>query len=300
MCIRDRFLTTAATHNVASAAHQLGITPSAVNASLRKVEDSLGVPLFERLANTLEPTSFTRKLVRHIKLARNLLRQGADEMASIAGVMQGRVVVGTLPFARASILPRAMIALLEKHPALEIATTEAPYDDLVTALRCGDVDFIVGALRGSSADTDAVEEPLLDDGLSVIVRTDHPLLGNDNLTWNDLVEYPWVLPRKGVPTRELFRTFLIDNGFMEPAQVIESSSFVIQRGLVMESDRLTVLSRHQCSREEAAGLLACLDIALPGTTLPIGLTTRAHGVMSQGATLLAEEVRRVSSTPEVS
>ena len=44
----------------------------------------------------------------------------------------------------------------------------------------------------------------------------------------------------------------------------------------MDSDSVTMLSRHQVQREVQAGMLAALNIDLPGTERPIGLTTRAR------------------------
>ena len=241
----------------------------------------------------LEPTSFSRHVVRHVKLARNYLRQGTEQMASVKGVIRGRVVVGSLPFVRTRILPQAIINVLATHPQLDIATTELPYGGLITGLRCGDVDFLLGALRGDKADADVREEALLHDDLSVIVRFGHPLMGRKRVRWRDLLKYPWVLNHRDTPTRRLIRRFLASQGLDVPEHVLETNSFVIQRGLVMDSDSVTVLSRHQIQREEKAGMLAALNLRLPGTSRMIGLTTRAQNDLSPAAQTLVDEVRKV-------
>ncbi len=289
----DALIAAAETRSVAAAGQQLGITSSAVSASLRKLQDSLGVTLFERTSAALEPTSFSRNAVRHLKLARNYLRQGVEEMASVTGVIRGRVVVGSLPFVRTRILPQAIINVLSAHPQLDIATAELPYDGLITGLRCGDVDFLLGALRGRDADADVGEEELLRDGLSVIVRFGHPLMGCKPVRWEDLLEYPWVLPHQGTPTRLRIRQLLAKRGLKEPEHIVETSSFVIQRGIVMDNDSVTVLSRHQAQREVRAGMLAALNVELPGTERPIGLTTRVQDALAPAAQALADEVRKV-------
>ena len=108
-------------------------------------------------------------LVRHIKLAKNYLRHAVDEINSLKGNQIGRIMVGSLPFARSIILPRAITSLLAEHPNINVSTTESPYDDLISGLRCGDVDFLIGALRNEGLDG-LVEEPILEDHLSIIVR----------------------------------------------------------------------------------------------------------------------------------
>ncbi len=289
----DALVAVARTRSAAAAGQQLGITSSAVSASLRKLEDSLGVILFERTSTALEPTSFSRNAVRHVKLARNYLRQGVEEMASVTGIIRGRVAVGSLPFVRTRILPQAIINVLSAHPQLDISTVELPYSDLITGLRCGDVDFLLGALRGKDADTDVREEALLRNGLSVIVRFGHPLVGCDSTGWEDLLEFPWVLLHRDTPTRQLVRQLLAKWGLKEPEHIVETNSFVIQRGLVMDSDSVTVLSRHQVQREVRAGMLVPLNVGLPGAERPIGLTTRAQDNLSPAAQALVDEVRKV-------
>lgn len=290
----NAFIATVETRSVAASADQLGITSAAISTSLRKLEDMLGISLFDRTSVALEPTAFSRDAVRHLKLARYHLRQGVDEMASVDGLTRGHIVIGTLPFVRTILLPEAIIQLLTKYPALDVSTTESPYDDLITGLRCGDIDVLLGALRGAEANADVMEETLLTNDLSIIVRAGHPLLSKETLCWADLLEYDWVLPRHGTPTRELITRFVLDNRLAEPDHILETSSFVILRGLVMESNRITVLSRHQCLREESAGMLACLDYPLPNTERDIGITTRSEGSLSPAARLFIEAFRKVS------
>ena len=291
----DALIAAAETRSAAAAGQQLGVTSSAVSSSLRKLEDSLRVILFERTSAALEPTAFSRNAIRHVKLARNYLRQGVEEMASVTGVTRGRVVVGSLPFVRTRILPQAIINVLSAHPQLDIATVESPYNRLITGLRCGDVDFLLGALRGGEAAADVCEEELLRDGLAAIVRFGHPLMERQRVRWEDLLEYPWVLLHRGTPTRLLVRQLLAKRGLQEPDHIVETRSFVIQRGLVMDSDSVTMLSRHQVQREVQAGMLAALNIDLPGTERPIGLTTRAQDVLSPAARALADEVRNITA-----
>jgi LysR family transcriptional regulator of gallate degradation len=185
--------------------------------------------------------------------------------------------------------------MLEAHPYLDVATVEGPYDDLVAALRCGDIDLMVGALRGRAADKDLLEEAILDDSLSAVVRVGHPLLDRQQLDWQDLLRFQWILPRQKTPTRTLFERAIADQGLTVPPHVIETSSLVMLRGLLLESDRITILSRHQIRFEEQTGQLAALAFDLSGTGRPIGLTHRRNGSLSPAATLFADEVRAAAA-----
>jgi len=90
----------------------------------------------------------------------------------------------------------------------------------------------------------------------------------------------------------MFERVLAGRGLAAPSHVIETSSLVMLRGLLLESDRITVVSRHQVRFEEQAGLLATLPFDVGRTDRPIGITRRRHGSLSPAAELLAEEIRK--------
>ena len=291
----DAFLATVEHQNIASAAEHMGLTPAAISSSLRKLEDTLHTILFERTPNAMIPSAFGQSLARYVKLARSYLRSACDELAGLQGVKRGRIVIGTLPFVRTIIVPRAITRLLDEHPYLDVSTMEGAYDDLIAALRCGDIDLVVGALRRQAADADLLEEAVLDDNLAAIVRAGHPLVGRNGLTWEALLAYPWILPRTGTPTRTMFERVLSGRGLAVPTHVIETSSLVMLRGLLLESDRITVVSPHQVRFEIRAGSLATLPFDVGKTDRPIGITRRRNGSLSPAAELLAGEIRKAGS-----
>jgi LysR family transcriptional regulator of gallate degradation len=287
----DAFLAVAEHQNIAAAAEHLGLTPAAVSSSLRKLEDTLHTGLFDRSPTAIMPSVFGRELSRYVKLARSHLRSASDEIAGLRGVNRGHLVVGTLPLARTIIVPKAITRLLESHAYLDVSTVEGPYDDLVAGLRCGDIDLVIGALREDTTDRDLMEEAVFTDGLSAIVRAGHPLVRQKRLDWSSLLQYQWILPRQGTPTRKMFEQAVLGLGLQLPLHVIETSSLVMLRGLLLESDRVTILSTHQIRFEEEAGLLATLPFQLSGTERPIGMTWRRIGALSPAAELFVAELR---------
>jgi len=300
MDVSDRwiaaFLATADHQNIYSAAVSLNISAAAISSSVRKLEESLGFSLFERAPNVVLPTTIGRELVRYVKLALTHLRHAQDELANLKGLRSGRVAIGSLPLLRTMVVPRAILRLLQEHPYVDVSTTEGHYDALVAALRCGDIDFMVGALRDLKEQEELTEEQLFTDHLSVIARKGHPLsLQEDgDAQWADIFRYGWVLPRAGTPTRKLFEEALFRRGLPVPEHVIETSSMVTLRGLLLESDRITVLSHHQIHFDEQYGMLMVLPFDLKGdTSRTIGITRRVHGKPSPAAELLMSEIRAV-------
>jgi LysR family transcriptional regulator, regulator for genes of the gallate degradation pathway len=279
--------------DVGVAADLLGITKTAVYTSLRQLEEFLDLPLFERSPYGFSSTAYCRVLVRHLKLAFSQLRHALDELASLNGVTTGHLAVGTLPYSRTILTPRAINRLLDQYPGIKISTEEGPYNLLEAALRSGELDLIIGAIRPVGINENLLTEKLFEDRLSVIARKGHPLENKTNLSFEELQKYSWVLPSVDTPSRLIFDKILQNQGIQTPSSIIETSSLANVRGLLLESDRLALLSEHQIYYEKKYGLLVALQIGLEDTYRPIGITMRAHTPPSPAADLFLGCLRKV-------
>lgn len=277
-----------------AAAKRLGITRAAIYNSIRQLEDILEIQLYERELNGVVSTPFGDILARHIKLAFAEVRHAIEDIGSINGVTRGRVVIGALPYTRSILTPRAINRLLERYPQLDISTVDGPYALLEASLRSGDLDFIVGATRAIDQGKNLATEGLFGDRLAFIVRAGHPLEGRKNLAMSDLNDYSWVLPNKRTPARQLFQEVLNKNNVSQPEHSVESSSLSTIRGLLIESDRIALLSEHQIYYEKKYGILSSLPIELADTHRPIGVTMRAKTRPSPAAQLFLQTLREVA------
>jgi LysR family transcriptional regulator of gallate degradation len=274
-------------------AREFEITQPAISSTLKTLESDLDVRLFERSARGMTPTPAGEIVAFYCRRVLAELRHITADLAAIEGRLQGSITVGALPLGRTQILPTAIAALLRRHPQLHIATLESPYEALAASLRSGDVDFILGALRGPSTAHNLVEEALFEDRISVIARADHPLARQHPVAVPALRDAIWVLSRPGAPSRELF-----DRAFFELAQApcvpaVETGDLAVLRGILLESDMVTAISAHQLRYEIRDGSLVVLDLSLEGTRRKIGLSQRAGALPSPGAQALMDEIKAV-------
>jgi LysR family transcriptional regulator, regulator for genes of the gallate degradation pathway len=281
-------------HHMRSVAERLGITQPAVSLAVRSLEESIGVHLFTRTAMGMVPTDAGALLALRVKRALAELRNAAAEIAALNGVTQGRVTVGALPLGRTRLLPRAISQLLRKYPGLQVATVEGSFESLAAALRSGDIDFILGALRPADYASDLTGTPIVTDQLALVARSGHPLASRKRIRLADVAGMDWVLPRVGAPTRDLFEKVLVRRGFNYPRVAVETSDLALLRGILLETDLLTAISPRQLHYEFAAGLLSVLRVPLPETERVIGITMRSDSYPSPGASLLMEEIRQCS------
>ncbi|MDA0794846.1 MAG: LysR family transcriptional regulator [Proteobacteria bacterium] len=281
------------TRGIAAAANKLQITRSAIYSSIRQIEELLEINLFERDPSGFTPTSYCHVLARHVKLAFAQFRHGVEDIAKVNGIMSGKVVIGTLPYTRTIITPRAINHLLKQYPQLEVSTREGPYAMQEALLRSGEIDLIIGATRKDAENSGVSTEVLLQDQLALIVREGHPLARKEDLQLSELQDCGWILPAANTPSRKLFDEILSKHKIQQPTHYIESSSLITIRGLLLESDYIALLSEHQIYYDKLYGLLTTLPLDLVDTFRPIGVTTNAQVEPSPAAKLFLESLREV-------
>lgn len=261
--------------NFSLAARSLGISQPSIHRAARDLEKLSGLSLFAATRKGIELTPPAEAFARAVKLAQAELGQGMDDLTRLQGRDATRISVGSMPLSRTAILPEACDALLREAGGVQIRLVDAPYGELLRRLRHGELDLLIGALRDPLPVEDVVQEPLFDDGLALVAGPGHPLAGKRGVTLADTLAYPWIAPPKETPGGSfLFRTLGI--GAMEHTPVrMVTSSMVLVRGMLMRGEYVTILSPHQAAVEIEQGLMVVLDIDLPHSARPIGLTTRA-------------------------
>lgn len=279
-------------HHMPSVAHTMSTSQSAVSQSIARLEDMLSQPLFLRTAHGMVPTDAGRRWIKCFERVLAELRHIPEDLAALAGVVKGVVTIGALPLARSQILPLAVASVCSKHPHLRIRSLESPYEELMAGLLSGRIDFIVGALR-KNVEQDFESRALIEDKAVLVARSGHPLAGQDDVSFEDIGGYPWVLSRAGTPLRVLMEQFFEQHGISCPEPAAETGDLALLRGLLVSSDMLTVLSAHQLHHEIETGQLTVLPFNTAGMERCIGITTRRGAHLSPGARVLIAEIDHI-------
>lgn len=284
--------------SVAARARQLS-QPS-IHRSARDLERLLGVPLFEKTSFGIMPTREAEKLARRARLAFAEIEQARAEVLALGGVESGRTVIGAMPLARSYLLPAALLEFTQEHPRHGVAIIEGTYEGLLSGLRFGEPDVLIGALRDPAPSAEVMQEHLFDDPLSIIVRAEHPLAKRKRLTAASLRNFQWIAPRVGSPLRVHFNALLASTGLEMPSPPIECNSLGAARAFLLESDRMMLLSAHQIHYEMQAGLLVALPHPAGKVVRPIGLTLRRDwrptGTQERLLTILRKSARAAAAS----
>lgn len=172
------------------AAEALGLTQPALTKSVRRMEELLGVPMFERAGRRLVLTPIGAEILGD---GRRLLRE-ADDVERRASLWRqgqaGRVTVGVGPAVQAGYVPEVLRRLSTEaiEGSLLIETGHA--ENLLPRLMAGTLDFAVYDFTVDPHDPDIVATPLKADPIVALVRSHHPLIANPPKTAADLIVCP--------------------------------------------------------------------------------------------------------------
>ena len=275
----------AETRSEAASAARLGVTQPAVHATLRALEHAARVRLFERSRRGTRLTEAGERVLGHARLALAELRSGHDELAALRGLAPGRVTVGALPMSSEVLVPQALSRLFAADPGVRVTVVDGTYEALLHELRHGDVDFIVGPLRGDTAVPEVAEELLFVDRLLPVVRAGHPLLAaRPRVNWPALLRWPWIGPLPGTPARAAFERAFEHAGLVPPTVGLQANSPSVVRAVLLGGDHVALVSPLQIRAELAVGALVALPLAVQGTERSIGITQR-HGALASAACL---------------
>ncbi len=285
------------TRSEGAAAQRLGLTQVAVHLSLRQLEHAARLKLLQRSRRGTRLSEAGEGVLLHTKLALAELRTGHDELAALRGLAAGRVAVGALPMAADVLVPQALSRLFAQQPGVQVTVADGTYEALLHQLRHGDVDLVVGPLRGSRAPADVAEETLFIDHLVPVVRGGHPLLarGRPPRSLRTLLPGPWIGPLPGTPARAAFERAFAHAGLPVPAVAMQANSPAVVRSVLMAGDAVALLSALQIRAEVQSGLLAVLPVPLQGTERPIGLMQRQGGLASPVLQALLQALRDVTA-----
>jgi DNA-binding transcriptional LysR family regulator len=277
--------------SISKAARRLSLTQPTLTKALRDVERTLGLALFERTNRGLEPTAYGEIFARHAKIVLAQLRHAAEELESLHVGYSGKVTVGTLLAASASILPDAIALLKKERPEVAISVVVGTYDILVPSLLAGDLDMVLGRLPEQGRSRALLYEEFYAEPVCLVTRRGHPLTSKRRLGLRDLSNEAWLLPLPETSLRRQIERAFLEANVPLPKNVIESVSILTNRVLLRKSDCIGVMPYHVALDDVEHQLLSILPVKLKSIDSPVGAILRAPGALPPAAAAFLEFLR---------
>jgi DNA-binding transcriptional LysR family regulator len=195
------FKAVAETGSVRAASRSLNVAASAISRQLLRLEESLGVALFDRTGRGLSISPAGEVLLKGLLSAAEAYENTLDELSALRGLKRGLLRIATVESVSVSILPDMLLDFATSYPGIEVSVTVAG-SDAVTAL-----------VREHQADLGFTFNPVSLEGLNVvagrdlhlgaIMAPDHPLAKSPRLTLSDVADFPVAWPSQGLSLRAI-------------------------------------------------------------------------------------------------
>ena len=273
----------------AKAAEYCRVTQPTLSAMIQKLEDELGVKLFDRAMQPVCPTRVGEKVIAQ---ARTILAQASqvkeiisEEKRSLSGTFRLAVLPTIAPY----LLPRFFPQLMEKYPELDVRVTEMKTKDIRQALRDGEVDAAI--LASLLEDTALSEESLFYEQFYGYVSRKEPLFKHDVIRTSDITgERLWLLDEG-----HCFRDQLVRFCQMEAVKLHQMAyhlgSMETFMRMVEGGKGITFVPELAVSQLSNEQKELVRPFAIPRPTRPIVLTTNKDFIRGSLLSVLKDEIR---------
>lgn len=258
-------LSLAQTRNLSHSAKLLHTTQPGLSKWLKDLEADIGLPLFERHARGLTPTSHGQALIVHARRIDAQLDRAVEEMNILRDGGAGRVVIGASGAAATEAAPRAILAIAERMPDMRVDLVEGTMDRLLALLARGDLDIVLGRTATDVAmESSICAEELYVEPIDLVARPDHPLFKLPELHWYDVKQYRWIVWPSRTPIRNALEAALANADQSLPQNYIESNSVIANITLLTHSDVIGTASHRSTVMLARLNLVRILPLALTG------------------------------------
>lgn len=284
------------TLNIHKAAPRLNLSQPATSKLLQELEELYRTPLFERLPRGLRPTSAGEAAIRR---ARQVLHEIGDSLVEthlVASGASGRIRVGVVPAALATLYERILREAHKQMPQLVINVTEGSLEGLLASLQRKELDLVLARLSPETQQQPFSTETLYSESLSLVVRAMHPLSKKRRLKIGELTNQSWILPPESAPVRQEIDRIFMQTGLARPSAWIESTSLLLTETVIANSDCVAAMPHSVAKLYQSRGQLKILNPDFVVHMPPIGVIRREADLVPPFVEQFLALIRRTRDT----
>lgn len=285
-------LTIAQKQNMTKAAEELFVSQSSLSQYLGKLEQELGVPLFERTRNKLLLTPAGE---RYVEAARKILDIEKETYADIRSLNnRSHITLGLTSQLCLRMLTAIVPSFKKEFPEATLEITESNVISLTRQLLEENIDCAVMAVHDTSAFSQDQVDILGTEEILLAVPKNHPYCKKNPgnvVAWKDiqkeLKEDNFLICRKGSTLREVTNQLFAALQF-DPSTMCETNSIITTRAMVAMGIGITFIGK-SCKQDESKIHYYRLE---PPLTRKFALIRRKNWVLHMPEQRLCEEIKK--------
>jgi LysR family transcriptional regulator, hydrogen peroxide-inducible genes activator len=272
------------------AAERCQVAQPSLSQQVLKLEEELGVKLFDRLGRGVRLTDAGRAFLPH---ARTILEEVDLARASVAvndTAVRGSVTLGAIPTVAPYLIPRYTADFARRYPDARLRIVEETTPVLIEGLRNLSIDFALLALPLRHKDLEL--QPIRTERLFAALPKEHPLAASDSLALADLRGESFVVLRDGHCFRDLSLS-ICRSANVNPNIAFESGQFSSILGMVAAGIGLSLVPDMAVDRNTGCRYVPLRDHRAVRTIVLASLRGRSFNRVQQA---LAAGVKKRSDT----
>lgn len=286
------FLAVLTSGSFALAAQTAGVSQPAISKSIRSLEEAIGVKLFERGRAGARPTRYANILASHARAIIAEYDLAQAEFHALKDATDQDLAIGASLSLAQSLLPKAIARFRHRWPMVSLSVEVGLSAPLFERLLGGDLDLVLSAPEeGITVDPRISRTFLLEEQDALVVGASHPLLARTNVQVKDLLDFPWIVPRRSARLERIHGAFSA-LGLPPPSSVLRSEASELARGLLTEAPFICLIGKDILKFEIESGRLEMLpDFGFANTRpafLSIRRGTRPRSASQNLSTIIAD------------
>ncbi|WP_134686741.1 LysR family transcriptional regulator [Brevibacillus migulae] len=220
------------------ASEKLCTTQSNLSQQIKLLENELGVPLFDRMGKRIALTDAGKILLDQSRLVFSHIAYARDAIAEMKDIQGGSLTIGVLPGDADLLFNALLVKFHQTYPKLSLSVIETT--KIVEQVAAGTID--IGVTTTPPPDERITVVPLFHEEFALAVRTDHPLAGEREITFERLRDLKMVMFPPDHQVRQLISHYCLQSGFrLQPD--IETTTLSSLLSLVEQGIGACVLPR---------------------------------------------------------
>lgn len=263
-----------------AAEHEHVAQPS-LSQQIRKLEDELGAPLFNRRGRKVTLTAFGERFKAHARRVLEEIDAARQEVAELRGLRRGSVTVGAIPTVAPYLLPRILAGFARACPGIAVSVREGLTASLEEQLLEGAIDLGIVGLPPHRAEFEA--EPLFEDRMLLAVSKRHRLwrARTRRVALRDLADEPFLLLQDG----HCFRSDVLklcERSRLNPHVVFEGGQFDTLVALAATGAGITLIPEMARAHYRRAGI-GLVEFTPPAPARTVGVVRLRERFVSPAA-----------------
>lgn len=295
----EYFMAIVETKSISKAAEHLYISQPSLSKYLKRLEEKIGEPLFNRSSY---PLKLTRAGEIYLTYLTDILRKEklmAQELSTLQNEENGMVTIGITPWRSSVLLPRVFPEFKIRYPGISVTIKEGTHQEMASMIERKMVDFCIFHLP--NVYNNFTFEHLYYEKILFCINKKNPFLDNYHYTtgrinrmsskdFERFAESPFILLRKGQNIRHISDNYL-NKCNIRPNILLETSNIVTAINIVRNGMGVTFIPEGAVLDAAQSKDLEFFSLDTPPLQWEVGIAYKTGNILNQCDRLFIDFIR---------